>query len=331
MSGLPVERLTPFYPGQLGVPGSDVERGLRTQSAGFVLYVNNLHPGRSDSNDGTNPDAPLITIGQAFTNLATWHARYGAVGSLNGTNSYIVVSPGTYAESLTIAATTMPDYGVLMGAGNGRYPVIWDDADTDCLTITAYGWKVANFHFRPANAYAGVKLSRPAGTVGAEGTVIENCFFDGQWSGTGYGVALDGAPANCTIQDCRFAEFHTGGGVGITVTDTSVADPYQTHVIGCTFQECNECIARDCGGGWNQTIVWNNVFIDGTVDANFPTVNGTDMFIDMRGGSNGYNKVCGNHFGGTYNNAGGYYDSTNADEWWGNYADIVTILTQNTP
>ena len=176
---LPVVRDPTRYPGQFGVRGSDVERGLRWRSAGFVLYVNNIHPDTSDNNDGTNPDAPLNSISQAFTNLATWHARYGSAGSLHGVNSYIVVSPGTYTESLTLAATTMPDYGVLMGGGNCKYPVIWDDNGTDCLTITAYGWKVAGFRFRPANAYAGVLLSRPSGS-GAEGTVVEDCFFDGQ-------------------------------------------------------------------------------------------------------------------------------------------------------
>ena len=326
---LPVIREPAFYPGQLGVRGSDVESGLRWRGSGIVLYVNNVHPGRSDSNDGTNPNAPLITISQAFTNLAALQARHIADGSLDGVNSYIIVEPGTYAESLTIAATTMPDYGVLMGGGNGRYPVIWDDAATDCLTITAYGWRVSGFHFRPANAFAGVKLSRPSGS-GAEGTVIENCFFDGQWSGTGFGVAFDGAPANCTIQDCRFAEFATGGGAGITVTDTSIADPYQTHITLNTFQECNECITRDCAGGWNQTAIWHNVFVDGTVDASFPTVNGTDMFIDMRGGSNGTNKICSNCLGGVYSHGGGYYEHAGAaDEWWGN--NIATGLSTVAP
>jgi len=187
---------------------------------------------------------------------------------------------------------------------------------------------VANFHFRPANAYAGVKLSRPAGS-GAEGTVIENCFFDGQWSGTGYGVAFDGAPANCTIQNCRFAEFATGGGAGITVTDTSIADPYQTHVIGCTFQESAEYITRDCAGGWHQSVISHNVFMNGTADATYPAgAGGTAMFIDVRGGALGYNKICGNCLGGVYSNVGGYYGCAGAtDEWWGNYipAGVSTI------
>ena len=322
---LPVIREPAFYPGQLGVRGSDVESGLRWRGSGIVLYVNNVHPGRSDSNDGTNPNAPLITISQAFTNLAALQARHIADGSLDGVNSYIIVEPGTYAESLTIATTTMPDYGVLMGGGNGRYPVIWDDALTDCLTITAYGWRVANFHFRPANAYAGVKLSRPSGS-GAEGTVIENCFFDGQWSGTGFGVAFNGAPANCTIQNCRFAEF-AAGGAAITVTDTSTADPYQTHIFNNTFQECDEYVTRDCAGGWNQTLIAHNGFVDGTHDAAFPAgAGGTSIFIDMRAGSNGYNKICGNCLGGTYSNVGGYWAGV-GDEWWGDYipAGVSTI------
>ena len=327
---LPVVRQTPWYPGQFGVAGSDVERGLRWESAGFVLFVNNIHPNASNGNDGTNPDAPLTTITQAVTNLATWHARYGAVGSMHGVNSYIMVSPGTYAENVTIAQTTMPDYGVIMGAGNGRYPVIWDDNATvagNCLSIDAYGWRVSGFHFRPHNAFAGVRLTRTAGS-GAEGTVIENCFFDGQWSGTGFGVALNGAPANVTIQGCRFAEF-AAGGAAITVTGTATADPYQTHITGNTFQECEEYITREVAGGWNQTVVWHNVFVDGTHDAAFPAgINGTAIFIDMRGGSNGYNKVCSNCLGGVYSHVGGYWEGV-GDEWWGN--NIATGLSTVVP
>lgn len=325
----PVIRQPAFYPGQFGVRGSDVERGLRWQSAGFTLYVNNLHPNRSNGNDGTNPDAPLTTIAQAFTNLATWHARYGAVGSMNGTNSYIIVSPGTYAESLTIATTTMPDYGVLMGAGNGRYAVIWDDNEDDCLTISAYGWRIANFHFRPYNGAAGIKLTRPAG-AGAEGTVIENCFFDGQWSGTGFGVEFNGAPANCTIQNCRFAEFAETGAC-ITITSTATAEPYQTHIIGNTFQESSEYITRDGGGGYDQSVIKDNVFTAATADAAFPAgAAGTIEFINLGQDLAGRNTITGNHLGGAYTNAAGYRDKA-SDEWWGNYANVATILTLAAP
>ena len=89
---LPVIRQYPWYPGQLGVAGSDDEMGLRSRSGGFAFYVNNVHPNASDNNDGTDPAGPLSTITQAVTNLNAWHARYGSVGSLSGVGSFIVVS-----------------------------------------------------------------------------------------------------------------------------------------------------------------------------------------------------------------------------------------------
>ena len=330
MTTLPQIRQAPWYSGQLGVWGSDVPRGLRQRSSGIVLYVNNVHPECHDDNDGTDPEAPLVTIQQAVDNLAAWQARYTADGSLSAVGSVVVVAPGTYSEDVTITAGTAPDYCTILGGGNGRYPVIWTPSAGDCLTVTAYGWRFEELHFQPGNGAAGIKLARGAGVAGSEGTVIEGCFFNGGWAGTGFGVELNGAPANVTVQGCRFAEF-AADGAAITVTDTSEADPYQTHIFGNTFQECDEYITRDCAGGWNQTVIWHNVFVDGTHDANFPAgAGGTAMFIDMRGGSNGYNKVCDNCLGGTYSEGGGYYDGT-GDEWWGNLADVAGGVTQNAP
>jgi len=328
---LPQVRLQPWFPGQMGVPGSDVPRGLRWDSAGIVLFVNNIHPNASDDNEGSDPEGPLETIQQAVDNLVLWQSRYVADGSLSAVGSVIVVAPGTYSEDVTIVEGSAPDYCTIMGGGNDKYSVIWGPSMSDCLNVSSYGWRIEGIHFKPGNQAAGIKLTRPdPATAGAEGTVIENCFFDGGWSGTGFGVELNGAPANVTIQNCRFAEI-AATGAAITVTDTSVADPYQTHIFGNTFQECDEYITRDCAGGWNQALIWHNIFVDGTHDATFPAgAGGTAMFIDMRGGSNGYNKVCDNCLGGTYSHVGGYYEGT-GDEWWGNLADIATILTQNVP
>ena len=63
----PLQRLTPFYPGQYGVPGTDSDRGLRLDSNGIILYVDPNHVDPSDNRDGTNPDAPLATV-QAAVN-----------------------------------------------------------------------------------------------------------------------------------------------------------------------------------------------------------------------------------------------------------------------
>lgn len=315
---LPQIRLQPWYPGQFGVPGSDVPRGLRWRSSGVVFYVDTNHPNATAFADGTDPENPISTITNAFARLAAFHAE----ASISAVNSVIVIAPGTYTESINIAQTTYPDYCTILGGGNDRYPVIWQPLTADALTIDAYGWLVDGIHFLPGATGAGVKLTRTAGTAGAEGTVIQNCFFNGGW-GTGlYGVELEGAPANVSILGCRFAEFGSDS-PAITVTDTSTADPYQTHIIGNTFQECDEYIARDCAGGWNQTLIAQNFFPDATHDAVFPGgADGTDMFIDMRAGKHGYNTVTGNCLGGTYSNAGGYYAGV-ADNWIGNIAEDV--------
>ncbi|NIQ90180.1 MAG: hypothetical protein GWN93_14575 [Deltaproteobacteria bacterium] len=62
--GLQLERLTPFYPGQFGVPGSDVSYGIRTAS-GNVYYVGDddaTYYDANDNHDGTNPIYPKATI-----------------------------------------------------------------------------------------------------------------------------------------------------------------------------------------------------------------------------------------------------------------------------
>lgn len=324
-------RLQPWYQGQFGVAGSDAPLGVRQVSAGYVLYVDADHPDASDNNDGWNPNAPLATIQEAVDKLTTINARVVAAGTPHeppAVNSIIVVAPGTYDENIVIDAND-PDYCTILGGGNGRYPVILAPTTGDAITCDAYGWRFEGLHFQPADGAAGIKLTRVSGS-GAEGTVIEGCFFNGGWDGTGFGVELNGAPANVSIIGCRFAEFAATGAC-ITVTDTSTADPYQTHIIGCTFQECDEYIAREVAGGWNQTLICQCVFADATHNAAFPGgADGTDMFIDLRGGSVGYNVVCDNTLGGTYSNVGGYYAGT-GDAWHGNRANLAGGITQNVP
>lgn len=297
----------------MGVRGSDNPLGLRTVSMGYVMYVDGDHANASDSNDGTDPNAPLATIQQAVDNLYTIQARVAAAGTPHepsAVNSVIVVAPGTYDENIVID-TNDPDYCTIVGGGNGKYPVILAPSSGDAITCDAYGWRFENLHFQPADDGAGIKLTRVSG-AGAEGTEIVNCFFNGGW-GTGlYGVEFNGAPANVSILGCRFAEFGEDS-ICITVTDTSTADPYQMHVMGCTFQESENYI-EPVSGGWNASVIRFNVFACSTGD-----LVATDIYIDLRGGSLGYNHVCQNCFGGDdYSNTGGWYAHAQ-DFWVGNY------------
>lgn len=269
------------------------------------FYVDSTHPNAHASNDGTDPEAPFALV-QSAVNSPFLVAR-----------STIFVS-GATTESVTVP-TTVADYVNLVAVGHGlggSQPVLWTPAAGDGLTIDAYGWNVFGFRFQPSATGAGVKLTRVSG-AGAEGTVIANCFFDGLW-GTGlYGIELEGAPANVSILNCRFAEFDTGQ-PAITVTDTSTASPYQTHILDCTFQECVEYISS-VAGGWNASVIMRNVFAEATGD-----LGATTTYINLGTGSLGYNVVTQNILGGDYSNTGGYTAETNGnDNWVGNYAADV--------
>jgi len=307
---LPLIRLQPWYPGQMGVDGSDTPRGLRSQSSGIVLFVDNGHPNANTVNDGTDPENPVSTIAAAMARLVVWHA----LTSTPAEGSTIVISPGTYTDNITIANATYPEDCTIIGASSNKFGVIWNPASGDALTIDQGGWVVDGIHFQPAADGAGVKLTWDAGS-GGEDAVIQNCFFDGLW-GTGlYGIEFEGAPANVTIQNCRFAEFDTAQ-TAIVVTDTSTASVYQAHILGNTFQECVEYIDVVGAIGFNACVIAGNYFCRATGD-----LGATTTYINLGTGSLGYNLVTGNSFDGDYSNTGGYTaESHTLDNWVGNFA-----------
>jgi len=302
-------RLQPWFPGQMGVPGSDVSRGLRTKPNGVVFYVDANHPNATTTADGTDPNNPLSTITAAMTRLAAFHA----LSEIQAEGSVIVIAPGTYAESIALDQATYPNDCVILGAGNSKFDVVWVPAAGDALSLDVSGWLIDGIHLQPAADGAGVKLTWNAAS-GAEDTIIQNCFFDGRW-GTGlYGVEFEGAPANCVIQGNRFAEFDANS-PAITITATPTASPYQTHILNNTFQECAEYITIEAGG-YNASIIAGNHFCLAT-----GALAATTTYINLGTGSLGYNQVTGNFFGGDYSIAGGYVAETNnLDNWVGNLA-----------
>jgi len=306
---LPLVRQAMFLPGQPGVPGSDVSRGLRTSSAGVVFYVDADHPNATAVADGTDPENPLTTIAAAFARLVSFHA----LPDIQAEGSVIVVAPGTYTDTITIDRTSYPADCTIIVAANSKFDVVWVPASGDALTIDQSGWVVDGFHFQPAADGAGVHLTWTAGS-GAEDTYIQNCFFDGRW-GTGlYGIELEGAPANVTIQGNRFAEFSTAEPC-IVVRSCNQASPYQNHVLNNTFQESVEYITN-IAEGYNACVFMGNVFAQAT-----GVLAATTTYIDLGGPGFGYNVVTQNIFGGDYSNTGGYTaEAAGTDNWVGNLA-----------
>ena len=304
---LPQVRLQPWYPGQFGVPGSDVPRGLRTSPAGVVFYVSADHPNATAVADGTDPENPLTTITAAFARLATFHAE----ASIQAEGSVIVVAPGVYTDNIVIDSVNYPSNCTIMAADPTRYGTIWRPASGNALTINQTNWVVDGFHFQPAADGAGVYLLWNAAASG-DGATIQNCYFNGRW-GTGlYGIDTTG-PSNVTIQNNGFSEFSTGQAA--IITRACWVSPFQNHIIGNTFQECVQCITNALEG-YNACVFMHNVFVEAT-----GLLAATTTFIDLGGPGHGYNLVTQNIFGGDYSNTGGYTaEASGTDSWVGNLA-----------
>jgi hypothetical protein len=300
---LPVTRLTPWYPGQFGVYGSDVPRGIRVRTEGIVLYVDGGHPEANNNNDGTNPDAPKATIQAAVS--SPWLVQ----------GSTILVAPGTYEEEIVIPATA-PPYCTLAGAGPSYFSpsIETQEEDEAAIQCSALGWTFTNFRVVGEEAAAGIHLLKAAGTE-ADNTIIDHVQFYGAGNAL-YGVALDGAPKFVTIRDCLFTLHEQGGdATGIAVTDFTVLEPLQCLIEDNRFIENENHIV----GEFNWSVIRGNVLATGT-----GVVVGD--YIDISGGTDGGNTVYGNVFEGTYTEVGGYTAHA-ADNWTGNIAEDLAPAT----
>jgi hypothetical protein len=318
MVTLPQVRQAPWYPGQMGVADSDVQRGLRWEPAGIVLYVDENHPGASATADGTDPEHPQTTIQQAITNLTNFATATSC--SLEG-SVIVVAAESTPAESVIIPATA-PKNCTLLGAGNGINAPAWTAATAagTALTIRQQGWTVEGFLFRAGSLGTSIQLDWVPGSsyVGYR-TVIRNNHFDGLWQGQ-YAIALYGAPYDVVIEGNWFREYRTVAtdAYAVICTDSSTAEPYMCQIVNNVFQENNNHV-----GSLNNVRSFNASVIRGNVFASGKGISATIM-LDLRSNHGGNNIVSENVFEGDYSNTGGYYDSTDSVSMWvGNYAQDV--------
>ena len=226
---LPLVRATPFYPGQLGIPGSDNSLGLRVNPQGFVWYVDGSHPLANDNNDGTNPGEPLATIQAAITkNNAT--INWAATPPYAGIN-WIIIAPGTYAENLT-----PPFYCVVIGLGKALgntndICVNVEPAAGSALAGTGLAAHWYNIRFTALTAVpvidfgvmnscifeecAIVDGNPGLATVGidttdANSSMIVRCRFVGNTNPMTIGIRSTGDFFSCQVIDCDIAAVTTG-------------------------------------------------------------------------------------------------------------------------
>ncbi len=320
---LPQVRLHPVYPGQLGVPGSDVQRGLRWEPAGIVLYVDENHPGATVVGDGTNPEYPLTTITQAITNLTNFAAAMNV--SLEG--SVIVVGNEATLLETVVVPSTAPANCTLLGSGPSIDGPTWGaatDAGT-ALTIRQEGWTVEGFRFETATGGTAIQLEWAPwlGTghpVGNRTKIINN-YFDGIWQGL-YGIVFYGAPFDTWIVGNTFREYTRSDTTAhaIICTETGEGMPYMNIIQSNIFWENeNHISSLNNTRGFCNSIITDNIFKEGVLIA------ATDILVLTAGpGSTGRNTVTRNVFEGLYSVANGYAaHATLPGNWVGNIAENV--------
>ena len=314
---LPQIRLQPLYPGQMGVSGSDVPRGIRWEPTSIVLYVDENHPGASADADGTDPENPLTTVAAAVTRLAT----FATATSSSLTGSAIVIGAGaTIAESVTITPSA-PANCRIIGGGGSRHRPTWGAATAagTALTIQREGWTIEGITFEAGAEGTSIQLQEvPGSSLIAYKTVIRDCQFDGLWGGL-YGIDFAGAPHRVTVENCEFIEWRSAGGAAfaICVTDTAHTLPFQCRIHNNLFWSNENHIGSvDALRAFSGSIISGNVFDQNAYIA-------TTIMLDLRSATVS-NTVVGNHFGGDYSNTGGYYDSVGAPgNWLGNFAEDI--------
>ena len=315
---LPQIRLQPWYPGQMGVDGSDVPRGVRWSPTAIVLYVDDSHPGATAAADGTDPENPLTTIALAITRLIAFATSTSS--SLVG--SYIVVGAGATIEETVVYPPTAPAGVTIMGAGGAFARPTWTAATAagTALTIRQEGLTVSGFNFATGAAGTAITLQWVPGSsyVGNRCLITDN-FFDGAWAGL-YGINLSGAPYDTRIIGNEFREYRRADTTAhaIITTDSTEANAYMSRIENNVFWENENHIASlNDDRGFNNSLFIGNVFNVGVLIA-------ATSKLDLRGGSRGENIVVGNYFCGDYSNTGGYYaNAANPGNWVGNFAEDV--------
>lgn len=299
-----------FYPGQMGVPGSDNEIGLRTLPTSKTLYVDNTHGNTSDTNDGTNPNEPLTTI-------------QAAVNKIVNPGDVVVVYAGEYTESVVTGAWNVtPNYCTIIGVGPHRYRPYWTSAlaTSPTLDLRTQGWRISGFRFGGSGNVqsAAINLRHNDTSPGDTSirTVIDNCYFDGEQVGR-YGIETHG-PQDVWIYNNSFGFWVNGvagGGIALRSGSTPTSLPYRMRVYNNEFYDNNNHIY--CG--MNGSFVIGNFFkVDGTVGY-APTI--VCRTTDLAGGGNS-NLVTKNMMPGDFSVVGGYV-ATATDSWVGNAADDV--------
>jgi len=274
---IPLQRLPPWYPGQMGVPGTDSETGLRTDTHGTVFYVDPNAVGVSDQRDGTNPQDPLQTVAAAITKCQPYH---GDVIAVMANNSWQYGNPADGRVTAISEEVTLDVPGVrLVGISSAGQGVYWYPASNGgtCITVTALDCTIEGFMFSQGPTYAGcnaISAIWDGLTLFGENLTVRHCVFDDT---VDTAIQLEYS-WYCDIHDCLFLECDAYGvytaAAGSGTNYTSIHDNY--------FENCATAAIALLGGATDNQIYNNRIFNGNAQGAGVAT----DQGINTTGGGN---------------------------------------------
>lgn len=286
--------------------------------AGKKLYADSVN-GNDDNNDGLSIFEAKETI-QACVDLAEDYDTIYIDGRFDEDVTTPAWASGAGAEDVKIIG---------MNGGIGRYPnkPEWRSSNNSTgipLIMRSVGWSIENIKFRVPTTNVAIKLRyrvTDADVYDASSPNlaaccrIKNCWFYG--AGTGLmGINLLGAPY-CTLIEGNYFELmvNAAGSKCITCTESSMASPFRTMILGNVFNECEGMIDFAAKGA-NASIVAGNI-LQGSSHGGY-----SGQKCNMGAGGND-NTVVGNYFGGDFSITGGYRAGS-GDMWiGGNWAEDI--------
>ena len=300
-----VTKFPAFFPPVMGFR-HDHYYGLRQGTNATTYWVDTTSG--NDQWPGIDPEYPKATIGSTISVLR----------QTNDMGAQIYCT-GAFTES-PIVGVTAPYNVTLTGLSMPTWTS--DDPAQPCLTTRKAGWTIQGFEFNCPALASGIRLEDDDNDISAYKTIIRDNRFDGLWGGL-YGIDFVGAPHRVQIIDNWFIEMHQDDDSAycIMVSDTASGpgSPYQCAIVGNRFSDSDNYVGG-LGGirGFNLTVVKDNIFEEGVLI--IPAT-----YLDLRGGSRGYNIVTGNYFGGTYAVANGYFahPATPDSCWIGNITEAT--------
>ena len=307
----------------LGIKTSKIRRSSghgRTTIDGVPMLIRKGNiwfvDGSKAGNSGTSWESSMSTMAKAFAKVGSGDTIY-----LVGKVTEQLTTPVNVFDVRIIGTGTRPRHSDSMTGGHSS-KAHWSGAGltaaTANLRIIQQGWHVENIMFQMVDAdAAGIELVRNAGSGDAERDASHAAIVSNRFSGAGKGVR-SGATSfvevvnHVLIEDNRF-DTNTFGIHGTVISNYwSIKDN--------EFRESTNAITADVGFA----------YIKGNLIAGF-TASGNSGGIDLRGSGTGRNIVTGNHLGGTYSHAGGYFEQASNDEWGGNTNVLTGGITAALP